>query len=133
MQSTPRVAIVGGGLAGSLCALVVRNRGMIPIIFDAGRRCLGGRLAGGLNPDSGAQFLRGSEPSQFTQVLDALARENLIAPWNGRFGVLGSRGGGFLPVEALQRSAVQDFMGSARSHNCKQLQPPMVRLCLPLL
>ncbi len=53
----PRVAIVGGGLAGSLCALVLRSRGAVPVVFDAGRRTLGGRIAGGLHPDSGLQVV----------------------------------------------------------------------------
>ena len=46
-MSTPSVAIVGGGLAGSLCALILRNRGARPVVFDAGRR-VGGRLGGGV-------------------------------------------------------------------------------------
>ena len=53
-------------------------------------------------PDNGAQFLRASDSSsQFGQVLQMLAQGGILAPWKGRFGVLGSRAGGFLPVEAI--------------------------------
>ena len=55
MVSPPRVAIVGGGLAGSLCALVLRMRGARPIVIDSGKRAAGGRVLGGRGPDSGVQ------------------------------------------------------------------------------
>jgi len=49
-----RVAVIGGGIAGSLCGLVLRSRGFAPTIIDKGKRALGGRLGGGKEPDSGA-------------------------------------------------------------------------------
>ena len=33
-----------------------------------------------------------------------LAREGLVTPWEGRFGLLGSRGGGFLPLEVARNT-----------------------------
>ena len=102
-----RVAVIGGGIAGSLCGLVLRSRGFAPTIIDKGTRALGGRLGGGKEPDSGAVFLRASDPgSQWAGVLAMLAREGLVAPWEGRFGLLGSRGGGFLPLEVARNTAV---------------------------
>ncbi len=98
----PRVAIVGGGLAGSLCALVLKSRGIEPTILERSRRAAGGRLlggAGGSQPDCGAQFLRGSESNpSWGAILFKLEREGLLAPWRARFGVLGERGG-FMPSE----------------------------------
>ena len=95
------VAVIGGGLAGSLAALVLRSRGMRAIIVDGGRRHLGGRLSGGVNPDSGAQFLRSSDSeSQWAAVLCQLSEASMVAPWDGRFGLLGARGG-FLHREHL--------------------------------
>lgn len=105
-MSSPRVAVVGGGLAGSLCALVLRSRGATPTIFDAGRRRIGGRLAGGFAPDSGAQFLRVTEGSPLTPVVHMLADEGLIAPWQGRFGILGGRGG-FLPLSTVSTAGLK--------------------------
>ena len=40
-----RVAVIGGGIAGSLAALALRGRGATPVIYDMGRRA-GGRLGG---------------------------------------------------------------------------------------
>lgn len=102
--ASPRVAVVGGGIAGSMCALVLRSRGLTPTILDMGRRVPGGRLAGGRgDADLGAQFFRASDP-QLMGVVRTLEREGLVARWVGRFGVLGTRGGGFLPAEVVAAS-----------------------------
>ena len=117
MASAPRVAIVGGGLSGALCGLVLRSRGLVPTIFDAGRRRAGGRLAGGRHPDSGLQFLTASEP-RLIGILGMLRNEGLIAPWTGRFGLLGTRGGGFLPSDVLKSTPIAQMAkedGSATS------------------
>ena len=107
---TMHVGVIGGGLAGSLAALVLRSRGLRATVLDAGQRHLGGRLAGGSHPDSGASFLRASEPgSQWAAVLAMLAREGLVAPWNGRFGLLGAQGG-FLPREVLGSTSLAALM-----------------------
>lgn len=96
-----RIAVVGGGICGSLAALTLRSRGLSPVVIDLGRKQVGGRLAGGFHADSGAQFLRSSDPgSQWASVLQQLSSVGLVAPWQGRFGMMGSRGG-FLPREAL--------------------------------
>jgi NADPH-dependent 2,4-dienoyl-CoA reductase/sulfur reductase-like enzyme len=55
MMRRPRVAVIGGGLAGSLASLVLRSRGALPTVFDGGFRNTGGRVGGGAFPDSGAQ------------------------------------------------------------------------------
>ena len=52
-------------------------------------------------------YLRASDPgSQWAGVLEMLAREGLVTPWEGRFGLLGSRGGGFLPLEVARSTQV---------------------------
>jgi predicted NAD/FAD-dependent oxidoreductase len=89
-MSTPRVAVVGGGIAGTLCSLVLRNRGLHPVLIDGGYQ-MGGRLRGG------AQFWRTQNP-RLVNVTSMLNQAGLLVPWNGRFGVLGSSGGGFLPA-----------------------------------
>ncbi|KAL3894929.1 MAG: hypothetical protein SGPRY_013667 [Prymnesium sp.] len=102
-MAAPRVAIVGAGLAGSLCALRCSQLGMRCVIFDASPRAAGGRLGGGFHPDSGAAFVRATSPS-FSRVLATLQEMGVVAEWRGRFGVLGTRGGGFLPLQALHTS-----------------------------
>jgi len=89
--SMANIAIIGGGLGGSLCALALRSRGLNATIFDAGR-ALGGRSAR-------SQFLASSEP-HLDQVISTLSNANLIKPWTGRFGVMGAKGG-FLPLSSI--------------------------------
>jgi predicted NAD/FAD-dependent oxidoreductase len=98
MVQPPRVAVVGGGIAGTLCSLVLKNRGIHPVLIDSGRNGVGGRLR-----NSGAQFLRATDP-QLIPVVQMLQEEGLLAEWKGRFGLLGSSGGGFLPSEIVTNS-----------------------------
>jgi predicted NAD/FAD-dependent oxidoreductase len=93
-----RVAVVGGGIAGTLCSLVLKHRGVNPTIFDAGRNGLGGRLRG-------APFLRAADP-RLAVVCSMLEREGLLQRWEGRFGVLGSSGGGFLPAQVVTSTSI---------------------------
>eukprot|EP00980_Cylindrotheca_fusiformis_P018266 scaffold5939_cov111-Cylindrotheca_fusiformis.AAC.5 len=114
----PRVAVVGGGIAGTLASLVLRNRGLHPILIDRGRD-VGGRLRGsprsklGVDVDAGAQFIRSSD-MRFETVLRMLEREGLLAKWNGRFGLLGNQGGGFLPASIVGQATA---MGKAAANN----------------
>ena len=112
MASRPSVAVVGGGIAGCLASLVLRSRGLRPTIFDAGRRNAGGRLLGGRHPDSGVQFLRATE-APFAAIMHMLSREGLVAPWRGRFGVLGSQGGGFLSAAVLANTPIGGMLREA--------------------
>lgn len=98
MTSSPRIAVVGGGIAGTLCSLVLKNRGMSPTIIDLGKNGLGGRMRGhGL----GVQFMRATDP-RLQGVMGLLQNSQIVAPWQGRFGLLGSKGGGFLPAAIVQ-------------------------------
>lgn len=107
--TVPRVAVVGGGIAGTLASLVLRNRGLHPVLIDRGRE-VGGRLRGSsrstigstsnVTVDAGAQFIRASD-MRFQTVLRMLEGEGLLAKWDGRFGLLGNQGGGFLPTSVV--------------------------------
>eukprot|EP00550_Attheya_septentrionalis_P004229 CAMPEP_0198297800 /NCGR_PEP_ID=MMETSP1449-20131203/38327_1 /TAXON_ID=420275 /ORGANISM="Attheya septentrionalis, Strain CCMP2084" /LENGTH=430 /DNA_ID=CAMNT_0043998871 /DNA_START=35 /DNA_END=1327 /DNA_ORIENTATION=+ len=123
MASTPpRVAVVGGGIAGSLCALVLKNRGIIPTVIDAGKSGLGGRLGGGdrtietfqsshrrpARGDAGVPFVRASDP-RLAGIFSMLEAKGLLAKWNARFGILGSAGGGFLPSGIIAGTSVRSM------------------------
>ena len=97
-QHVPRVAVVGGGIAGTLCSLVLRHKGIQPTIIDAGRSGVGGRLRNG-----GAQFLRAADP-RFAGLVEMLEQKGLLQEWKGRFGMLGSSGGGFLPAGIVTKN-----------------------------
>lgn len=62
-QSPPRVAVVGGGIAGLTCARELRLRGCDPVVFEAdarlGGRCSSRRTRVGLF-DDGAQCISGA-------------------------------------------------------------------------
>mmetsp|Transcript_23180 Transcript_23180/g.38363 ORF Transcript_23180/g.38363 Transcript_23180/m.38363 type:complete len:417 (+) Transcript_23180:95-1345(+) len=111
-MSQPRIAVIGGGIAGTMCSLVLKNRGLHPVLIDQGTRGLGGRLRGG------AQFIRASDP-RLAQVTAMLEQQGLLKRWQGRFGVLGSSDGGFLPAEIVtqqggqQASTASDNPGSS--------------------
>ena len=92
MAAAPRVAVVGGGLSGSLAALGLRARGLAPVVYDAGA---GDRLRA-------APFFR-AEHDRFSSLLRALEQRGAAAPWAGEFGILGSRGGGYLSKAHVPR------------------------------
>mmetsp|Transcript_17234 Transcript_17234/g.23710 ORF Transcript_17234/g.23710 Transcript_17234/m.23710 type:complete len:440 (-) Transcript_17234:226-1545(-) len=106
--TTPRVAVVGGGIAGTFASLVLRNRGLNPLLIDQGKKAVGGRLRGAdrsiLGVDAGAQFFRASDP-RLGHVLQMLEGAGLLKRWEGKFGLLGSRGGGFLPSSIVGSAA----------------------------
>eukprot|EP00977_Amphora_coffeiformis_P019307 scaffold7149_cov196-Amphora_coffeaeformis.AAC.2 len=87
--AVPRIAVIGGGLSGTLCSLVLHHRGLAPVVWDQGRN-LGGRLSAG-----GAQLLRAADP-RLQAVYENMATAGLLQRYQGRTGVLGTRGGGFL-------------------------------------
>ena len=87
--AVPRIAVIGGGLSGTLCSLVLRHRGLQPTVWDQGRQ-LGGRLSAG-----GAQLLRAADP-RLVAVYENMTAAGLLQRYQGRTGVLGTRGGGFL-------------------------------------
>lgn len=128
--STPfRVAVVGGGVAGTFCATVLAQglqslgRGGEVHLFDSGRS-LGGRAStrlrnttvGNTAPgassseiqvqyDHGAQFFRATHP-HVKQILTSPLTAGLVGQWNARVGILGRRGGKFLPVEVIKNTGV---------------------------
>lgn len=117
--AVPRIAVVGGGIAGTLCSLVLKNRGLHPVLIDAGSSGVGGRLRNG-----GAQFLRASSSngSRLVPVINMLVQEGLLQEWKGRFGMLGSSGGGFLPAEIVAQNQQSSggsgsIMGLQKAHN----------------
>ena len=116
-NAVPRIAVIGGGITGTLASLVLKNRNCSPVLIDRGHGGVGGRLRSNRSKlahyrqsptrnepgdenkcavDAGAQFFRATDPRLAT-VFGMLETAGMLSVWEGRFGLLGSQGGGFLP------------------------------------
>jgi len=85
-----RVAVVGAGIAGLVCARTLVDHGHDVQVFDKGR-APGGRISSrrrdGFRCDHGAQFFTARDPG-FRRMVDAWCERGVVAPWEGRFGTL---------------------------------------------
>ncbi|MBM4376392.1 MAG: FAD-dependent oxidoreductase [Deltaproteobacteria bacterium] len=83
---SPRVIIVGAGVAGLACARALEEGGVEVTLLDKGR-AVGGRITtrrrDGHAFDLGAQYLTGRDP-RFTARVHALQRRGVVARWDGR-------------------------------------------------
>jgi photolyase PhrII len=83
---TPRVAIVGSGVAGLAAAQTLQNHNVEVVVFDKGRRP-GGRLVSrellGVPFDYGAQYITAKSAS-FRQLVNALVWEEQLSVWSPR-------------------------------------------------
>ena len=87
VSSSPRIAVVGAGMAGLACARALHRRGLAPLVLEKSRG-LGGRMATrrterGDRFDHGAQFVTARDP-RFAAELLALARAGAARPWAPR-------------------------------------------------
>ncbi|MFK2903759.1 FAD-dependent oxidoreductase [Dyella ginsengisoli] len=86
-HASPRIAIIGAGMAGLTCAHQLRQQGWSPVIFEKSRG-IGGRLAtrrtdSGDAYDHGAQFVTARDPA-FVDLLETLQRSGAAAAWSPR-------------------------------------------------
>ncbi|CAI5527147.1 unnamed protein product [Closterium sp. Naga37s-1] len=102
MSRDPHVAILGGGMAGLMCALGLAERGIRSTVFDTGKHGLGGRMAtrevevaGKLHLfDHAAQFFTVTD-SHFQSYVNRWLKEDALRVWEeGRIGTL-QAGGAF--------------------------------------
>jgi renalase len=84
--ATPRIAVIGAGLAGLVCAERLMGQGWEVTVFDKGRGP-GGRLAtrraDELRFDHGAQYFTARDP-RFRDRVDGWVHDGVAALWNGR-------------------------------------------------
>ncbi|RWW82174.1 hypothetical protein BHE74_00009381 [Ensete ventricosum] len=84
----PVVAIIGGGVAGLVCALTLEERGIRSTVFDTGMHGLGGRMATRIidsKPfifDHAAQFFTVSD-LRFQKLVDRWLEKGLVREWKG--------------------------------------------------
>ncbi|KAG2436952.1 hypothetical protein HXX76_006468 [Chlamydomonas incerta] len=116
----PRVAIIGGGMSGLMCARELARLGIRSTVFDTGKHGVGGRMGtrvsgeaslrsgtgttaastkaaaaqlGGLVFDHAAQFFTVTDPS-FQSVVDDWLATGLVRVWDGPVGTLRAGGAG---------------------------------------
>jgi renalase len=84
------VAVIGGGIAGLICARTLTDHRFAVKVFDKGREP-GGRIStrqiDGYQFDDGAQYFTVRDP-RFQREVDARLADGLAAEWTGRVGVL---------------------------------------------
>lgn len=97
VSDDPKVGIVGGGMAGLVCAHYLEKRGVRSTVFDTGMHGLGGRMgtrfihSQHLVFDHAAQFFTVSDP-RFAQLVDGWLDSGLIRQWKGVVGTLEAGG-----------------------------------------
>lgn len=101
-----RVAVIGGGVAGLMCATRCQEKGLAPIVFDTGKNTVGGRASsrlmkfegadGGrvaLKVDHAAQFFV-AQREAFTPYVARWAEAGAVQPWDATVGTV-LKGSGF--------------------------------------
>ena len=87
-KKTNKVAVIGAGLSGLVCAQTLADKGFEVVVVDKGRQP-GGRLASRERDpgfDYGAQYFTVSD-LRFREVVDGWLEKGLVLPWNGRFAI----------------------------------------------
>lgn len=87
-KKTNKVAVIGAGLSGLVCAQALADKGFEVVVVDKGRQP-GGRLASREREpsfDYGAQYFTVSD-LRFREVVDSWLEKSLVLPWNGRFAI----------------------------------------------
>jgi predicted NAD/FAD-dependent oxidoreductase len=85
----PRIAVVGAGVSGLICARTLSDHGLRVTVFEKSRG-VGGRMATrrtaeGPSFDHGAQYFTVRDP-RFQRYVDAWTHDGIAAPWAGRLG-----------------------------------------------
>jgi len=105
-RAAQRVAVIGAGLAGLICAERLIRQGWPVTVFDKGRGP-GGRMAtrraDDLRFDHGAQYFTARD-QRFRDRVNAWVHDGVVALWNGRIVRLGEGG-------AVEESPGERFVG----------------------
>ncbi|KAH7675117.1 Renalase protein [Dioscorea alata] len=134
--SDPVVGIIGGGIAGLVCAATLEERGIRSTVFDTGMHGLGGRMATRLIEceqqlvfDHAAQFFTVSD-SKFQKLVERWLSQGLVREWKGLVGEL-EVGGHFKPIPSSSPRyvGVNGMKHLADSILCQKTMVNIVRPC----
>ncbi|KAG2430875.1 hypothetical protein HXX76_009849 [Chlamydomonas incerta] len=109
--SPPRVAIIGGGIAGAVATWRLTNLGANVTLVDMGKNMPGGRMStrftsGGHQYDHGCQFFKASSPAMKKLVAEWV-EAGVVAEWRPRLGVYDAVSGAFKRREELSAAELQ--------------------------
>ncbi len=83
LRRPPKVAVIGAGMAGLVCARTLRDHGLAVTVFDKSRG-VGGRIAtrrvGDVAFDHGAQYFT-TRDLRFQRYVQAWTEQGLVAAW----------------------------------------------------
>lgn len=89
-QATPRVAVIGAGLAGLACARTLADHGIVVEVFEKSRG-LGGRMATRRSEpyqfDHGAQYFT-ARNDLFRRYVGSWCEDGVVSRWTGRVRIL---------------------------------------------
>lgn len=107
------VAVIGAGVAGSVCASLLAAKGLAVKVFDSGRGP-GGRMSqrrekvedgSELMFDHGAQYFT-VKSAEVQQLVDKWQASGIVAVWEGRFGSLNVATGDFTEETVVKKRYV---------------------------
>ncbi|XP_021859232.1 uncharacterized protein [Spinacia oleracea] len=102
ISDQPEVGIIGGGMAGLMCALDLEKKGIRSTVFDTGMHGLGGRMGTRfVEPqryvfDHAAQFFTVSD-LRYAELVNGWIEKGLVQQWKGIVGEI-EAGGQFSPL-----------------------------------
>eukprot|EP00240_Pyramimonas_obovata_P004911 CAMPEP_0118930750 /NCGR_PEP_ID=MMETSP1169-20130426/7330_1 /TAXON_ID=36882 /ORGANISM="Pyramimonas obovata, Strain CCMP722" /LENGTH=402 /DNA_ID=CAMNT_0006873153 /DNA_START=174 /DNA_END=1382 /DNA_ORIENTATION=+ len=134
-----RVAVVGGGISGTVCASELTKHDFDVVVFESGNG-LGGRMSTRrydredgtqVTFDHGAQFFSVSDP-RFDSLVQEWERAGVVGRWEGRFGSIpndDNTRGHLQPEDTLRTAVTLDSEHDSRyvgmpgmNSVCKHLQ-----------
>jgi predicted NAD/FAD-dependent oxidoreductase len=77
--NTPRVAVIGGGISGLVCANHLKALGLQPTVYDTGKRGVGGRMSSRTVQVEDCTYVL-DHSTQFFTATDAVFAE-MVAEW----------------------------------------------------
>eukprot|EP00968_Pinguiococcus_pyrenoidosus_P004130 scaffold273_cov242-Pinguiococcus_pyrenoidosus.AAC.8 len=108
------VGILGGGIAGLSCALALEERGIECLVYDTGKRGVGGRASSrdlqGQAVDHAVQFVTATQGSSFEALLARAQEDGQVQLWDGsRVGTVDADG--FFQPDGLRRYIGSNELG----------------------
>lgn len=123
ISKDPKIAILGGGMSGLICALTLQEKGIRSTVFDTGKHGLGGRMGtrhiaqvdgDELVFDHAAQYFTATDP-KFKKLVNQWMAEGAVKEWKGVVGTL-EKGGKFTELECSTKYIATNGMRLLADH-----------------